>query len=399
MDKPNEFLNIPERIIVGYNNWGEIPLAYVTYFKGKKIAKETSWNSWRNESIPPGEFENVPTEGFVLNKRAGGYKSGWNYRQSYCRVYDPRGFELEITIDNLLYILQECSCMAGKGLEGKFVYAWEGAQIILLPTTSPDYIATTELTAKREELGLKWKDITPGCTYRTKYEGELIYIGKLSWKYYFGSWKHEEINQTVYHSFWNPVNNELFPINNIKNILYKTEAASISDAAIQKVIGKFKTLPVGKDEVPEEIRIAQPSQQIKDEFNDFFLKKIKPAKSYVGGCYLKTNKKVIIKEYTIEESSRLLGKPKLEIVVLSTITVEIAKNGEIKYSYDTPSYTGYGRREKLDESDISSEMSKLTPVDMGANALYLEVKIGNDWFKYAPYHRLYPYRGNSISLS
>ncbi|MCY7168922.1 hypothetical protein MK528_11220, partial [Streptococcus gordonii] len=38
--------------------------------------------------VEPIEFDNVPTEGFVLNKKVGGTKSGWNHRSTYCRVYD-----------------------------------------------------------------------------------------------------------------------------------------------------------------------------------------------------------------------------------------------------------------------------------------------------------------------
>jgi hypothetical protein len=36
------------------------------------------------------------------------------------------GFEFEISIPNLLYILQECTSTKGKGLDGEFVYAWDG---------------------------------------------------------------------------------------------------------------------------------------------------------------------------------------------------------------------------------------------------------------------------------
>jgi hypothetical protein len=39
----------------------------------------------------------------------------------------PRGFEFEISIPNLLYILQECN--STKGLDGEFVYAWDGKGI------------------------------------------------------------------------------------------------------------------------------------------------------------------------------------------------------------------------------------------------------------------------------
>lgn len=60
-------------------------LAYVIYYDEKgKLRKEPSWNSWRDKKIDPEEFDNVPTEGFVLNKKVGGYAGDWgNFRQAY----------------------------------------------------------------------------------------------------------------------------------------------------------------------------------------------------------------------------------------------------------------------------------------------------------------------------
>ena len=101
---------VPKIINVGYQNRSGTytgKLAYVIYYDEKgKLRKEASWNSWRDEKIPNEEFDNVPTTGFVLNKKVGDYSSGWDHRQAYCRVYDPRNFEFEITIENLLYILE-----------------------------------------------------------------------------------------------------------------------------------------------------------------------------------------------------------------------------------------------------------------------------------------------------
>ena len=77
--------------------------------------------------------------GFVLNKKVGDYSSGWNHRQAYCRIYDPRNFEFEITIENLLYILENANSIKGKGLEGEFVYGWDGKDLVLMPVESPDY--------------------------------------------------------------------------------------------------------------------------------------------------------------------------------------------------------------------------------------------------------------------
>lgn len=91
-------LFIPRRINVGFQAREDTytgKLAYVIYFDEKgKLRKESSWNIWRDSKIPNIEYENEPTEGFVLNKKVGGYCNHWSdFRQSYVRVYDPRGFE------------------------------------------------------------------------------------------------------------------------------------------------------------------------------------------------------------------------------------------------------------------------------------------------------------------
>ena len=146
-------LFIPQKVKVGYQNRAGTytgRLAYIIYYDNKgKLRKEVSWENWRSKDIEPEEFDNTPTEGFVLNKKVGGYKSGWDFRQSYVRVYDPRGFEFEITVPNLLFILENTSSIKGKGLEGEFVYAWSGTELVLLPTAAPDYIDLTNLNDKR----------------------------------------------------------------------------------------------------------------------------------------------------------------------------------------------------------------------------------------------------------
>ena len=109
---------IPKKLHVGFQNRQGTytgKLAYVIYEDEKgKLRKETSWNSWRDSKIEPLIIDNEPTEGFVLNKKVGGYSTGWNHRSTYTRVYHPTGFEFEITVENLLYILENCSMIKGK---------------------------------------------------------------------------------------------------------------------------------------------------------------------------------------------------------------------------------------------------------------------------------------------
>lgn len=129
-----------------------------------------------NPKVKPFEFENVPMEGFVLNKKAGGNNTGWNHRNTYCRVYDPRGFEIEITIPNLLYILENSNSIRGKGLEGKFVYGWQGTELVLIPEQSPEFEEMIGFT-KLQEMNLTKKELIPGGIYISAHKERLTYLG------------------------------------------------------------------------------------------------------------------------------------------------------------------------------------------------------------------------------
>lgn len=194
---------LPKEITIGFQEREGTytgKLAYIIYKDEKGILrKEKSWNSWRSKEIEPQIKGNVPISGFVLNKKTGGYATGWNHRQSYIRVYDPRGFEFEITIENLLYILENTNSIKGKGLDGEFVYGWDGKDLILVPTDSPDYKEIIEYSEKvKDNKKISIKDLIIGGTYLTKKNENLIYIGKYdSYNTYSGHIKAKE------HFFYN----------------------------------------------------------------------------------------------------------------------------------------------------------------------------------------------------
>lgn len=188
-------LFVPKKVNVGFQNRSDTytgKLAYVIYWDDKGVLrKEKSWQSWRDEKIEPSAYDNAPTEGFVLNKKVGGYKSDWNFRQAYVRIFDPRGFEFEITVPNLLFILAEADCSKGKGLEGKFVYAWDKTDLVLLPVSSLSYKEAVNFT-KLQATSVKSKDLILGATYASKNQGNLIYVGRFDWHQtpsYYGSTK------------------------------------------------------------------------------------------------------------------------------------------------------------------------------------------------------------------
>lgn len=200
MDK----LYIPKKLKVGYQKRTDTytgSLAYIIYYDDKNVLrKEKSWSSWRDKNIADQEFVNEPLEGFVLNKNVGGYKSSWNYRSPHIRVYDPRGFEFEISVENLLFILSVNSCTKGKGLEGKYVYAWDKTDLVLLPTNVDEYEKSSEYTKLQAQPRLKIKDLHLGYTYITQNNAKWIYLGKLPIYNYVSYRKKSAGPHIFYHS-------------------------------------------------------------------------------------------------------------------------------------------------------------------------------------------------------
>lgn len=175
---------IPKKINVGFCKREDTytkRLAYVIYYDHKgKLRKETSWQNWRDHKIPNEEYENNPTEGFVLNKKVGGDRYDWNPRQTYARVHDPRGFEFEITVPNLLYILENTNSIKGKGLEGKFVYGWDAGELLLIPEAAPEYAKYVEFSDVIKQ-SVKAKDLVLGGTYKTNKNEEVVYLGRFDY--------------------------------------------------------------------------------------------------------------------------------------------------------------------------------------------------------------------------
>lgn len=264
MDKANQ-LFIPSKLKVGFDKRGDTytgQLAYIIYYdKQGVLRKEKSWESWRDHKIKAQEVDNTPTEGFVLNKKVGGYKSDWNYRDAHVRVYDPRGFEFEIDVPNLLFILQQCDCNKGKGLEGKFVYAWQGTELVLLPVGSEEYsksINFTELQGKQ----VSKKDLKPGITYQTKKQEELTYLGKFN--YYFAvsldSWRRKKIHESGVISvslFWD--GKDFVPLKDTKNLAEAKGDAEHPDFA--KLVDKFNNSPHGSKVVSLKLK---PYKEVKE---------------------------------------------------------------------------------------------------------------------------------------
>ena len=179
----NNQLYIPKKIKVGYQKRNDTytnKLAYIIYYDDKgKLRKETSWENWRNKNIAPEEFDNVPTSGFTLNKDVKRSSEWFGDGRNMIRVYDERGIEFEITTGNLIFILMTTNCNK-RGLEGEFVYAWYGKELVLLPTGCEEYKSSVDFTNLQKEK-ISAKSLKPGYSYKTKKDKILNYLGRFDW--------------------------------------------------------------------------------------------------------------------------------------------------------------------------------------------------------------------------
>lgn len=177
-------LYIPQKIKIGFvkrNDTFTEKLAYLTYYDEKNVLrKQVSWDNWRDHKIEPVEIDNNPMSGFVFNKgiQRFGYHS--NSGRAVARVHDPRNFEFEISIENMFGIMMNNDILK-RDIQGDFVYAWSGKDLILLPTNSVEYKESQAFTEKQYK-SITSKELVKGRTYiKRKTATDYLYMGYFHW--------------------------------------------------------------------------------------------------------------------------------------------------------------------------------------------------------------------------
>lgn len=178
---------IPEKLKIGFRDRKQqyVPrLAFINYYKpAGDLRFKSNFDNWIDSQVPTEEYDNVPTEGFVIDDGA----SRNDYKRfadtpDYIQIYDPRGFEFQISTQNFMFILNFCEVRTGKLLTGEFVYAWLGEQgnnVQLLPVVAPEYqesLDRMKLFANSKEL--TESDLVVGNIYHHKRDGKLVFLGK-----------------------------------------------------------------------------------------------------------------------------------------------------------------------------------------------------------------------------
>ncbi len=183
-------IKIPKTVYVGFQGrrtQDEVPLGFMTPYEDNAAGQKRrdSVDNWaKGHSYYGGAsqktfnsviMENEPMIGFKIG-RAIRRTGGWNGSgASYVRIEDPRGFELEITIENLVMCMGDTIIHDGE-LAQECVWGRDGGRNILLPTNSEPYRHSLD-TAERVAAVLSLKDVKPGdeITLLTGEKG--LYLG------------------------------------------------------------------------------------------------------------------------------------------------------------------------------------------------------------------------------
>lgn len=176
------YFAIPEHITIGFQKRDTKTgrLAFLTYKDAKGNLKcEKSFKNWIDVKIPIIEIDNNIITELHIGRTAGGYKSGWNYRQEYVQLSTDT-FTFEIATENFIDLLMVSTCSNGI-LTGEFKFAWYNNRLALLPINSPVYKeAMEDAQSMKVAPILKVSDLKIGHWYKIKsFLEPYVYIGSM----------------------------------------------------------------------------------------------------------------------------------------------------------------------------------------------------------------------------
>lgn len=149
--KKNNSINIPSRFFVGFQSQAgdNVPLGVITPYAEdaaglKRQSTVRSWASrYKQDKLNCVVIDNKPMCGFRISR--GLRRLGWRSTNVMVRIEDPRGFELEVSIANLIMLTDDNVIQNGEIIQD-CVWARDGQQNLLLPVNSQPYQDAVENT-------------------------------------------------------------------------------------------------------------------------------------------------------------------------------------------------------------------------------------------------------------
>ena len=182
--------------------------------------KNENFNRWINKKIPNKILNNVPTTGFIFNKNI---SRQFHYSTSQkMRIFHPEGFEFEISMSNVSFILSHANISAQE-IMCPCIIGWHSNQVFLLPAHSPEAIKLIKENSNFTQL--KICDI-----YQIK-SNDFVYLGETQLPKFFNDFSIYSIQKSISspqkptseHFFYDLKNNCFSSYNKLPNIEFTGE--------------------------------------------------------------------------------------------------------------------------------------------------------------------------------
>lgn len=169
-----------KELVVGYHkdfnlDIDEAPLAFLTYDTHDAASKkriDTVKNWYGSEKMC--NLDNPPLSGFTFVDVVSRYRT----KNKLMRVFDPRGFIVEVSIDILLEIMQSATIKNGV-IQEKCFWARKGAENILIPENTLLHEQCLSETVYAKAANISTKNLKVGGLYINKDGKKYFYLGKL----------------------------------------------------------------------------------------------------------------------------------------------------------------------------------------------------------------------------
>lgn len=169
-----------KELVVGYHkdfnlDIDEAPLAFLTYDTHDAASKkriDTVKNWYGSNKMC--NLDNPPLSGFTFVDVVSRYRT----KNKLMRVFDPRGFIVEVSIDILLEIMQSATIKNGV-IQEKYFWARKGAENILIPENTPLHEQYLSETVYAKAANISTKNLKVGGLYINKDGKKYFYLGKL----------------------------------------------------------------------------------------------------------------------------------------------------------------------------------------------------------------------------
>jgi hypothetical protein len=185
------------------------------------------------KQIPAVIVDNVPVSGFKITDDV--RRIYWGGGNVVWRVEDPRGFELEMSSQNLMAIIQTVGISAGGEIPGKCVWARDGANNVLLHESTEEFKTAFQVGRTVSPLGTKLLPEHVGCrvSFKSGYAGTYLGGGScFSWNSYD---KNTVFRHTYMHFFLNPDGKHLTTYLDPKPVLIEKDQELTDVKALKKI--------------------------------------------------------------------------------------------------------------------------------------------------------------------